>query len=206
MAAEVCRAGGLGFIAAGYFQPNNNNDNNNWSTTAEEQIQLFYQARKDANYPLCVGFIGHAALNSPQGWDRFQKLLEQHRPAVVQFFAPSILQHPDDANITNVTLAKDYGAKFVAQVGNVAEAELALAANVDAIIAQGSEAGGHGLRRSVGNGTLPLVSQIASMAPNDMPVIAAGGVRSYGMVRLSKIPLLGLSTHHFDCCLYHTMV
>jgi nitronate monooxygenase len=166
LAAETCRAGALGFLAAGYLTD---------LKAVEEQIALFREATKDepSEAPLCLGFLGFAALSSPQGWDRYETLLKVHRPAVVQFFAPSICTTADGKR-TNVVLAHQYGAKFLAQIGNVGELESALQAGVDGIIAQGSEAGGHGLRPGLGSGTLPLVSKISSLT--DLPVVAAGGI------------------------------
>jgi nitronate monooxygenase len=165
LAAETCRAGALGFLAAGYLTD---------LKAVEEQIAAFREATKDdPSAPLCIGFLGFAALSSPQGWDRYETLLRVHRPAVVQFFAPSICTTVDGQR-TNVDLAHQYGAKFLAQVGNVGELDAVLKAGVDGIIAQGSEAGGHGLRPGLGSGTLPLVSKVASLT--DLPVVAAGGI------------------------------
>lgn len=167
LAAETCRAGGLGFIAApGYFQD---------PTALDKEIQIFQECciKYDEKFPLCIGFIGHAALQTDAGWERYERALHTHKPQVVQFFAPSI-KFCDATNKTNVELAHEHNALFVAQVGNVAEAQQAIEAGVDAIMAQGSDAGGHGLRRELGTGTLTLASQIASMT--DIPVLAAGGI------------------------------
>jgi nitronate monooxygenase len=160
LAAETCRAGALGFLAAGYLTE---------PAAIEEQIRIFHQAAESADrpLPLCIGFLGFALC-----WDRYETILKKHRPDVVQFFAPSICTSSDGT--TNVDLAHRYGAKFLAQIGNVAELESALAAGVDGIIAQGSEAGGHGLRPGLGSGTLPLASKVASLT--DLPVVAAGGI------------------------------
>jgi nitronate monooxygenase len=166
LAAETCRAGALGFLAAGYLTD---------LKAVEEQIAIFREATKDnpSEAPLCLGFLGFAAMSSPQGWERYETLLKVHRPVVVQFFAPSICTTADGKG-TNVDLAHQYGAKFLAQIGNVGELDSALQAGVDGIIAQGSEAGGHGLRPGLGSGTLPLVSKISSLT--DLPVVAAGGI------------------------------
>lgn len=73
------------------------------------------------------------------------------------------------------------GTKAIAMVATVADARAAVAAGVDAVIAQGSDAGGH---RSVGArpatpdavsiGTIALVPQVVDAVP--VPVIAAGGI------------------------------
>jgi nitronate monooxygenase len=68
--------------------------------------------------------------------------------------------------------AHDHGVKVVLQVGSVAEATAATAAGVDAVIAQGVEAGGHV------RGTTPiwelLPAVVAAVAPT--PVLASGGI------------------------------
>lgn len=166
LAAETARAGALGFVAAGHLQS---------LETINEEISIFrQQAPSDA--PLGVGFIGHSALKNSEGWKRFEALLQQHKPDLVQFFAPSIIVRQEDQR-TNVEIAHEYGCLVMAQVGNVQEAQQALDAGVDALIAQGSEAGGHGLRRELANGTLPLAARLTKLAAaRDIPVLAAGGI------------------------------
>ena len=66
---------------------------------------------------------------------------------------------------------RDAGIKIVSLVGNVKGAQKVLAAGVDAVVAQGTEAGGHTGRI----GTLALLPQVLDVA-GDTPVIAAGGI------------------------------
>ncbi|HEX6104207.1 MAG TPA: nitronate monooxygenase, partial [Gemmatimonadales bacterium] len=73
------------------------------------------------------------------------------------------------------------GALVIAAVTTVAEAEEAAAAGVDAVVAQGAEAGGHRstylAQQSSGVplvGTMALVPQVVDAVP--VPVIAAGGI------------------------------
>jgi nitronate monooxygenase len=76
-------------------------------------------------------------------------------------------------------LAQKYNAKVLAQVGTVQEAMEAVDAGVDGLIVQGSEAGGHGVRRELGNATLPLAITVITKlraAGSEIPVIAAGGI------------------------------
>lgn len=175
LAAQVSKAGALGFLSTEYFQD---------VDFVDEQVRIFREATADddadnVDVPLCLGFIGHAALNSSQGWQNYRMVLEKHRPKVVQFFAPSIM-YEDNGSVTtksNVDLAHEQGAKFMAQVGNLEEARRALDAGVDGLIAQGSGAGGHGLRQ--GSGTLALASQVERMVRENratVPVLAAGGI------------------------------
>ena len=164
LAAATCRAGGLGFIAAGHLS---NLDD------LSREIDIFRDSTND-DAPLCLGFIGHSSMKDIAAWERLEKALEMHRPSVVQFFAPAVMMR-QDIQESNVQLAQRYGAKVLAQVCSVSEAKQALAAGADAIIAQGSEAGGHGVRKDQGNGTLPLAARIVSIS-GSIPVIAAGGI------------------------------
>ena len=66
---------------------------------------------------------------------------------------------------------RDAGIKIVSLVGNVKGAQKVLAAGVDAVVAQGPEAGGHTGRI----GTWALLPQVLDVA-GDTPVIAAGGI------------------------------
>jgi NAD(P)H-dependent flavin oxidoreductase YrpB (nitropropane dioxygenase family) len=72
----------------------------------------------------------------------------------------------------HVARAKRRGLRVFAQVGSVDEALLAAKAGVDAVIAQGVEAGGHV------RGTARLASLLPSVvdAVTPLPVLAAGGI------------------------------
>lgn len=155
LARSCHEAGVLPFLASGHLLEGN--------TLADELAAV-------SDLRVGIGFIGHSALE--RHWDRFVRVLEQHRPPVVQFFAPSVVRRD---GVSNIQLAKEYGALTMAQVGSVAEAEEALNENVDALIAQGSEAGGHGLRIELGNATLPLAQALLETS-GDTPVLAAGGI------------------------------
>ncbi|HJW13067.1 MAG TPA: nitronate monooxygenase [Thermoanaerobaculia bacterium] len=67
--------------------------------------------------------------------------------------------------------ARDRGARVMHMVSSVAEARRAVEAGADAIVAQGTEGGGHvGLM-----GTMALVPQVVQ-AVSPLPVLAAGGI------------------------------
>jgi nitronate monooxygenase len=65
------------------------------------------------------------------------------------------------------------GAALIIQVTDLGEAREAIEAGADFIVAQGTEAGGHGARR--GRSTLPFVPIVADLAA-PTPVLAAGGI------------------------------
>lgn len=99
-------------------------------------------------------------------------LVEPFRPPVVSFH----FGLPDEALLARV---KAWGAKVLSSATTVEEARWLAARGVDAIIAQGLEAGGHrghflddDLSRQTG--TFALLPQIVRAVP--VPVIAAGGI------------------------------
>jgi nitronate monooxygenase len=68
-------------------------------------------------------------------------------------------------------LVRAAGAVLIIQVTDLDEARQAVAAGADVIVAQGTEAGGHGGRRSA----LPFVPVVVDLAA-PVPVLAAGGI------------------------------
>ncbi len=99
-------------------------------------------------------------------------LLDEFRPKVVSFHfglpAPELMQR-----------VRGWGSRIIASATTVAEAQWLAERGVDAIIAQGAEAGGHrGIFLSddltTQIGTFSLVPQIARAVK--VPVIAAGGI------------------------------
>lgn len=104
--------------------------------------------------------------------DAMLAMLLAERPAVVSFH----FGLPDPARITALRAA---GVTLLATVTNLAEARAAEAAGIDAIVAQGWEAGGHrGTFDPDGDdaqlGTLALVRMLVRQGA--LPVIAAGGI------------------------------
>jgi enoyl-[acyl-carrier protein] reductase II len=87
------------------------------------------------------------------------------KPAVISF----ALGDPGEL----VERAHAAGARVIHQVHTVTQARQAAGRGVDAIIAQGAEAGGQGL--SAGVGTMALLPQVVD-AVGPLPVLAAGGI------------------------------
>ena len=168
LAAETSRAGGLGFIAAGHLNTKES------MKELEEQINIFHQKQEqqqqDATkaFPLAIGFIGHSTFGCDLGWELFETVLKKHKPDVVQFFAPAIhftkeTTSSSSSTTSNVQMAQSYGSLVMAQVGTVKDGIDAMNAGVDCIIAQGSEAGGHGIQRGLGNSTISLTSRLVKI-------------------------------------------
>lgn len=144
LAAAVSNAGGLGLIGAGYGDE---------AWLGQELAVL--RAAVDA--PWGVGFITWSAQRRA-----IQLALEAGPDAVMLSFGDP---RPFAAMI------KAAGCRLLCQVQDIAGARLARDAGADVIVAQGSEAGGHGGSR----GTLALVPAVVdAVAPT--PVIAAGGI------------------------------
>jgi len=106
--------------------------------------------------------------------DQVADVLEPFRPQVVSFH----FGLPSPALVARV---KRWGAKVLSSATTVDEARWLAARGVDAIIAQGAEAGGHRamfLSADVTTqvGTLALVPAIVRAVGDDVPVIAAGGI------------------------------
>jgi nitronate monooxygenase len=143
LAAAVSAAGGLGLIGGGYG--------------SARQLESEFTAAGNAR--VGVGFITWSLARQPA---LLSQALE-HAPAAV------FLSFGDDAPF--VEEIHKAGAKLISQVQTVEQARAAADAGADVIVAQGSEAGGHGATR----GTFALVPAVVdAVAP--LPVLAAGGV------------------------------
>lgn len=89
-----------------------------------------------------------------------------------------------------VELAREGGVKLLVQVGSLEEAEAAAAAGVDAVIAQGVEAGGH-VRGTTSTWEL-LPAVVAAVSP--LPVLASGGIGDgEGIARAIALGAQGVS-------------
>jgi len=143
LAAAVTRAGGLGLIGGGY-------GDRAWIE------REFENARGEG---VGIGFIAWALARQP---DLLAVALERRPRAVllsfgdVRSFAPAIARA---------------GIPLIAQVQTVRDARIAVAEGASIIVAQGTEAGGHGGERA----TMPLVPAVVD-AVGPVPVVAAGGI------------------------------
>lgn len=94
--------------------------------------------------------------------DRDAVKLVSSRARVVEFFYA-------DPDVELVSIVHDGGALAGWQVGSVDEANAAVAAGCDFVVAQGVEAGGHV------RGTLPLADLLGALDLS-VPVVASGGI------------------------------
>ncbi|MGD8710905.1 MAG: nitronate monooxygenase [Ectothiorhodospiraceae bacterium] len=144
LAAAVSGAGGLGLIGAGY-------GDREWLARELDRCRI------DA--PFGVGFITWSLARQPELLD----LALDRRPAAVMFSFGDPMPF--------VGRVHDAGARVICQVQTVADARRAVECGADVIVAQGTEAGGHGAGRS----TLALVPAVVDAA-GTVPVVAAGGI------------------------------
>ena len=143
LAAAVSRAGGLGLIGGGY-------GDRDW-------IEREFENAEGA--PVGIGFITWSLAREP---DLLSVALERNPRAVMLSFGDL---RPFAARIGRA------GIPIIAQVQTVADARIAASEGADVIVAQGTEAGGHGGVRS----TMALVPAIVdAIAP--ISVVAAGGI------------------------------
>src|SRR5262245_23960919 len=146
LAAAVSKAGGLGLVGGGP------------SDAGWLYRELRIGAERTAG-PWGVGFLSWAA-----DAGAVERALAYRPSAVMLSFGdPRPLTEP----------IRGTGAALIIQVTDLDEARQALDAGADVIVAQGTEAGGHGARRGLSTlSFLPVVADLA--APT--PVLAAGGI------------------------------
>ena len=143
LSAAVSNAGGLGLLGGGYADPE-------W---LEKQLSLAGNAR------IGCGFITWSLAKRPEALDS----VLDHKPAAI------MLSFGDPRPFASKIHAA--GSRLICQVQTLLHVQEALEARADVIVAQGSEAGGHGMSESL----FTLLPQVVDRA-GDTPVVAAGGV------------------------------
>jgi nitronate monooxygenase len=144
LAAAVSRGGGLGMVGGG---------DREW---LDRELPI---AAAHAGGPWGVGFLT---------WSVTSAVVE-HALA----YGPSavMLSFGDPSPFTRIV--REAGVALILQVTDLREARQAVELGADVIVAQGTEAGGHGARR--GRSTLPFVPVVVDLA-GSVPVLAAGGI------------------------------
>lgn len=144
LAAAVSAAGGLGTIGGGYGD-------------ADWVDRAFHDA---GNQSVGVGFITWSAQRNPAAVDRALS----HNPAAF------MVSFGDGEDL--IAAAKEKRIPTIWQVQRLSQAEQALKAGVDVIVAQGQEGGGHGMDR----GLMSLLPAVRDLVGQDAMVLAAGGI------------------------------
>ncbi|KAL1865437.1 hypothetical protein Plec18167_009399 [Paecilomyces lecythidis] len=174
LAVAVSRAGGLGFLGAGF-------DLSNLEADLKHSAELLAKLdtpinHKDTNgtLPIGVGFINWGA-----DLKTAIAAIKRYTPCAVWFFAPASL--PDDLVpwAEAIRSATNNKTKIWVQVGSVSEAiTVAESLQPDVLVIQGSDAGGHGLARSASVLTLlpEVKDRLRERSMGHIPLIAAGGI------------------------------
>ncbi len=150
LAGAVSAAGGLGLIGAGYADPALGFGSDDWVRS---------EFGKAGNHAVGIGFITWALERRPAALDHALGF----RPKAVMLSFGDVAPH--------AAKIRDAGAVLICQVQTLRHALAAAANGAQIIVAQGTEAGGHGADRA----TLPLVPAVVdAVAP--VPVAAAGGI------------------------------
>jgi len=173
LVAAVSNAGGFGVLGASGMNP-------------DEIIGRIRRTRQLTNRPFGINFI-IAELESDSEEDR-AFLREEVAAAAGERVDAVVLFWGDAAPY--VEPAHRHGVKVLLQVGSAGEALAAAAAGVDAVIAQGVEAGGH-VRGTTSIWAL-LPATVEAVKP--LPVIASGGIGDgAGLARALKGGAQGVS-------------
>lgn len=148
LASAVSNAGGLGIIGSGSMYP-------------EVLRQQLSKCKAATQKPFAV--------NLPLLYPN----IEEHLESVIEFKVPIVFTSAGNP-ATHTQRLKHHGIKVVHVVSSAKFAKKAEAAGVDAVVAEGFEAGGHnGRDETTSLVLLPLVKQVCTL-----PLIAAGGFSS----------------------------
>ncbi|MDG2425422.1 MAG: nitronate monooxygenase [Flavobacteriales bacterium] len=146
LVTAVGRAGGLGTLGSGSMYP--------------EELRAEIASVQEA-------FDGRFAVNVPL----LYPAAEQHMQTIVDAGVPVVITSAGSPKKWTSFL-KEHGVTVLHVISSAVFAEKSQAAGVDAVIAEGFEAGGHNGREETT--TLCLVPEV--VAAVDVPVVAAGGI------------------------------
>lgn len=187
LTASVSGAGGFGFLAAGYKTAQEVRVDIEAVRTKTQRpfgVNVFFPVHLDIDDAAIAAYVqsldGEArrysvACGEPRWsgdeWEEKLELVERERPAVVSF----TFGCPDRATVQRL---QANGIAIWCTVTRPAEATVAAAAGVDALVVQGAEAGGHQASFDDTDRApielLPLLRLISKAT--DLPLVAAGGI------------------------------
>jgi nitronate monooxygenase len=149
LAAAVSQAGGLGLVAGGY-------GDYQWLA---RQFALAGGSR------VGCGFITWALADDPAA---LYKALQHLRPVAV------LLSFGDPRPYARAV--RESGAILMTQTQTLSDVKRALEAGADVIVAQGTEAGGHGIDNRSTMTLVPAVTDLVTAQAPGTPVVATGGI------------------------------
>ena len=157
LAAAVSAAGGLGCIGAGS------------TTDADELRAEIHSVREQTDRPFAVDILFATIKSKEDAAVRYTDIVTEMVDVVMEERVPVLISglgSPRDA----VPRAKELGITVMSVIGAVRLAQKAVADGVDAVIASGSDGGGH-----VGAiGTAALIPAVVDAV--EVPVLAGGGL------------------------------
>lgn len=206
LVAAVSEAGGLGTLGAGYMKP-------------DAIRRAIADIRERTSKPFAVNLLiarrrlldsqtiengrrilrpmeeqlgvkePNSAIQEEDYHEKLAVLIEERVPVVSFAF--------DIPSIKEMRALKKNGTLVIGTATNVREAKVLANIGVDAIVGQGSEAGGHrstflGSEQQSLIGTMALIPQIVAAIPS-MPIIAAGGIMDgRGLVAALALGAVGI--------------
>lgn len=150
LTAAVSKAGGFGILGGGY-------GDEAWLNTELAALKAHLDG---TDVPFGVGFITWSIADKAHLVD-----------LALRFNPKAIMLSFGDPRPLGARI-KDGGARLICQVQSEEMAEQALEAGADVLVAQGTEAGGHGSDRT----TLDIVRAVSDCVAGRVPIVAAGGI------------------------------
>ncbi len=188
LAIAVCKAGGLGFVAAGYKTADATAEQIDVVAAATSRpfgVNVFVPSREPADPDAVSAYLEEleaeallqgADVGEPRfeddDWERKLGVICERGVAVASF----VFGCPEPAVVARLQNA---GVAVWVTVTDPGEAEQARDAGADALVVQGSEAGGHrggfdDRDSAGGTGLLALLRIVGASVP--LPLVAAGGI------------------------------
>src|SRR6476619_6559870 len=180
LAASVCDAGGLGFLAAGYRDPEEVRYEIQAMRGRVFGVNLFVPGSPDADEDALAAYVSSLGdgAGSPRfdddGWRAKIDVLRDSEPVPVVSFTFGC------PPLCEVRALQAHGSEVWVTVTSLAEALAARDAGADALVVQGSEAGGHRGTWADADGleAVPLLALLQRVLSSDveLPVVATGGI------------------------------
>jgi nitronate monooxygenase len=176
LTVAVSDAGGFGILGGGYGDAD-------WLA---QQLPSLIAAKTSRKLPFGIGFITWSLAKQPQLLD--QALAAQPDAVWLSFGDPAPF----------IDKIKKTGCLLICQVQSVAMAQDVVMKGADIVVAQGAEAGGHGVSCS----TMTLVPAVVDAIGHKTPVVAAGGIgdgRGFAAALMLGAQGVALGTRFYAC-------
>ena len=160
LAVSCAKAGALGLIGGGYGDPT-------W--IAEQYTEAFAPQNQSLFHRLGIGFITWKLEQDASALDWV--LDREHKPAAIMLSFGNALPFAERINQANIPL--------ICQIQRLEQVPQAIEAGARLLVAQGGEAGGHGMSSAWARSTITLVPEVADWLANHSPdtrLLAAGGI------------------------------